>query len=128
MITDTKTDKELAIQIRNGDLIAFDRIYEKYSTRLYLFIYGIIKSQKDAEDIVQEVFIKVWDKREKINELSYSFSIKFDGLQLFSKNGYSYKQKSSDKDSVIVNNLPFNKNKALRFNVESVVFKNQFIK
>ena len=68
------------------------------------------------------------EKRVKINELCYLFSIKTDGLQLFSQNGYPYKQKSSNKDPFIVDNLPFNKNKALRYNVESVVFKNQFIK
>ncbi|MEN8122722.1 MAG: RNA polymerase sigma-70 factor [Bacteroidota bacterium] len=68
MITDSKTDKELAVLIRDGDIAAFDKIYKKYSNRLYLFVFGIVKSQKDAEDIIQEVFIKVWDKRERINE------------------------------------------------------------
>jgi len=68
MIKKPKTDKELAIQIRDGDISAFDKIYEKYSKRLYLFVYGIIKSKNDAEDIVQEVFVKIWDKRETINE------------------------------------------------------------
>ena len=68
MITDSNTDKELAILIRKGDIDAFDKIYKKYSNRLYLFVFGILKSQKDAEDIIQEVFIKVWDKRGKINE------------------------------------------------------------
>jgi len=68
MTTDYKTDKELAYLLKKGDITAFDKIYEKYSNRIYLFIFGIIKSQKDAEDIVQEVFINIWNKREKINE------------------------------------------------------------
>ena len=68
MISETITDQELAILIKKGDIRAFDKIYEKYSTRLYLFVNGIIKSQKDAEDIVQEVFLKIWNNREKINE------------------------------------------------------------
>lgn len=68
MTTDTKTDKELAILIRSGDITAFDKIYKRYSNRLYVFVFGILKSQKDAEDIIQEVFIKVWDKRDNINE------------------------------------------------------------
>ena len=68
MISDTLTDQELAVLIKKGDIRAFDKIYEKYSTRLYIFVNGIIKSQKDAEDIVQEVFFKIWNNREKINE------------------------------------------------------------
>jgi len=79
MTTDTKTDKELAVLIRSGDITAFDKIYKRYSNRLYIFVFGILKSQKDAEDIIQEVFIKVWDKRDKINEYlsfqSYLFTI-----------------------------------------------------
>ena len=68
MISDTLTDQELAVLIKKGDIRAFDKIYEKYSKRLYLFVFGIIKSKKDAEDIIQEVFIKIWDRRERINE------------------------------------------------------------
>ncbi len=79
MTIDTKTDKELAVLIRSGDITAFDKIYKRYSNRLYVFVFGILKSQKDAEDIIQEVFIKVWDKRDKINEYlsfqSYLFTI-----------------------------------------------------
>jgi len=79
MVTDTKTDRELAILIRNGDITAFDKIYKRYSNRLYIFVFGILKSHKDSEDIIQEVFVKVWDKREKINGYlsfqSYLFTI-----------------------------------------------------
>ena len=79
MISETLTDQELALLIKKGDIRAFDKIYEKYSTRLYIFINGIIKSQKDSEDIVQEVFFKIWNNREKINEFlslqSFLFTI-----------------------------------------------------
>ena len=79
MLTETKTDKELAKGIKNGDMLAFDSIYQKYSKKLYVFIFGILKSQKDSEDIVQDVFTKVWEKRATINEFlsfqSYLFTI-----------------------------------------------------
>jgi len=81
MISETQTDQELALLIKKGDIRAFDKIYEKYSTRLYIFINGIIKSQKDSEDIVQEVFFKIWNNREKINEFlslqSFLFTIAY---------------------------------------------------
>lgn len=47
---------------------AFDSIYKRYSVRIYSFVLGIIKSKDDAEDIVQEVFIKLWDKRDNLKD------------------------------------------------------------
>jgi len=68
MIQDHILDKELVYQIKRGNMSAFDSIYKKYSVRIYSFVFGIIKSKADAQDIVQEVFIKLWDKREILNE------------------------------------------------------------
>jgi RNA polymerase sigma-70 factor (ECF subfamily) len=81
MTQDQVTDQELAYLIRNGNMPAFDVIYKKYSVRIYSFVLGIIKSKDDAEDIVQEVFIKLWDKRESIKEYlsfkSFLFTIAY---------------------------------------------------
>ncbi len=46
---------------------AFDIIYKKYSRRLYGFVFRYIKQEADTEEIVQEVFIKIWQSRDKIN-------------------------------------------------------------
>ncbi len=46
---------------------AFDIIYKKYSRRLYGFVSRYIKQEVDTEEIVQEVFIKIWQSRDKIN-------------------------------------------------------------
>jgi RNA polymerase sigma-70 factor (ECF subfamily) len=68
MVKEPMSDQILSYQIKNGDMSAFDDIYKKYSVRIYSFVFGIIKSKDDAEDIVQEVFIKLWDKRKSLNE------------------------------------------------------------
>lgn len=72
-------DSDLATKIKKGDVLAFDEIYRRYSKRLYLFVFGIIKSKKDAEDVVQEVFVKIWENRSKIKQYlsfqSYLFTI-----------------------------------------------------
>lgn len=62
------TNYELAVRLRNGDLDAFNTLYWKYHAALYL---NVIKLTKDAgltEDIVQEVFITLWEKRSGIME------------------------------------------------------------
>ena len=53
--------------LKKGDVIAFDKIYELYSKRLYGFVLRYVKQKEDAEGIVQEVFIKIWETRNKID-------------------------------------------------------------
>nr|WP_282097929.1 RNA polymerase sigma-70 factor [Sinomicrobium weinanense] len=56
-----------------GDRSAFRAIFELMEPRLYGFVFSYTKSGYIAEEIVQEVFIKVWERREEIR-LSGSFS------------------------------------------------------
>lgn len=46
---------------------AFDIIYNKYCHRLHEFVLLYLKQEEDAEEIVQEVFIKIWESRSKID-------------------------------------------------------------
>lgn len=48
-------------------MVAFDAIYERYCKRLYEFVIRYVKAETDAEEIVQEVFIKIWEYRDKID-------------------------------------------------------------
>jgi RNA polymerase sigma-70 factor (ECF subfamily) len=66
-LKDTKTNKDLLILLKEGDMVAFDTIYNRYCKRLYVFVLSYIKQEADAEGIVQEVFIKIWEAREKID-------------------------------------------------------------
>ncbi|MCG6190145.1 RNA polymerase sigma factor [Maribellus maritimus] len=86
----TKTNKELLSLLRTGDRVAFYNIYEKYSKRIYAFVYRYIKQEEDAEEIVQEVFVKIWNLRETIDENSsfdsYLFTIAYNTtINLFRK-------------------------------------------
>ena len=75
---------------RQGDMIAFYNIYERYCKRLFGFVLRYIKNETDAEDIVQEVFIKVWETRNKIDVYSsfeaFLFTIAYNStISLFRK-------------------------------------------
>ncbi len=65
-----KSNKELLQLIQKDDKIAFYNLYERYSKRLYGFVLRYIKQKSDAEEIVQEVFIKIWESRSKIDVYS----------------------------------------------------------
>jgi RNA polymerase sigma-70 factor (ECF subfamily) len=60
--------QELIIRLKKGDMLAYDQIYHRYSHKLYSFVYRILKDEADSEDIVQEVFIKIWELREKLDD------------------------------------------------------------
>lgn len=48
-------------------MAAFDAIYNKYCYKLHEFVFLFLKQKEDAEEIVQEVFIKIWESRGKID-------------------------------------------------------------
>ena len=53
-------DKELFLQIANGDEAAFEKIFHTYNAKLLPFVTSITKSREVAEEIMQEVFLKLW--------------------------------------------------------------------
>jgi RNA polymerase sigma-70 factor (family 1) len=71
MITETilANERELFAEMAGGSQAAFNKIFYYYSQRLYFFIYQKVKSELYTEEIIQEVFIKLWKKREELNEV-----------------------------------------------------------
>ncbi len=72
-------EKELLSQVREGDVRAFERIYKSYSPRLYGSIFRIVKSVSVTEELLQDVFQRVWEHRKTIDVnlsfKSYLFTI-----------------------------------------------------
>lgn len=73
-LTDSRDDSVLVRQLVNGNILAFNTLFRKYSCRLYRFAIGYLKSDDESEELVQEVFTKVWEKRRDLKEeLSFKF-------------------------------------------------------
>ena len=66
----TKSNSDLILLIQKDDQVAFYNLYERYCRRLYGFVFRYIKQKEDAEEIVQEVFVKIWESRNKIDAYS----------------------------------------------------------
>lgn len=86
-------EKEAVEKLKKGDLEAFDTIYNIYASKLHSFGYKYLKSETEAEELVQSVFIKLWEKRKKIDtELSfrsYLFTIAYNDIcKLFRSRNY----------------------------------------
>ncbi len=59
---DHKTSDEAALvrRVQAGDELAFREIVERYQSKVFSIIYGILRNHNDAEDIAQQVFAKVY--------------------------------------------------------------------
>ncbi len=66
-MSSTSSSRELLKLLKRGDMVAFDAVYNQYSVRLYGFVLRYIKIEADAEEIVQEVFVKIWKARKNID-------------------------------------------------------------
>ena len=69
---DEKTnDKRLLEMIAIGDELAFKTLFERYRDKLHAYLYGITKSSEIAEEIVMDVFLKIWFARTKATEINH---------------------------------------------------------
>jgi len=89
-------DIELVERLQKGDVEAFDLIYEKYSGKLYAFGLKYLKSTEEAEELVQSVFLKLWENykilKKELSFKSYLFTIAYNDIcKLFRKRNYRQK-------------------------------------
>ncbi|MDR8393579.1 RNA polymerase sigma-70 factor [Aliifodinibius sp. S!AR15-10] len=54
-------------QIRNGNKEAFEKLFQEYYDDLHRFVWGYIGREDIAEELVQDVFVKVWKTRHKLD-------------------------------------------------------------
>lgn len=65
-------DHTLVQLLQNGNVAAFDSLFKVYSPKLFGFALKYFKNELDAEELVQEVFVKVWENRKTLkSELSF---------------------------------------------------------
>ncbi|HKF53021.1 MAG TPA: RNA polymerase sigma factor [Candidatus Acidoferrales bacterium] len=67
-----RSDVQLMLDVKAGDELSFEILLKKYRTPLVNFLYRMVKDQAAAEDLAQEVFLRVYRARKE-----YSPSAKF---------------------------------------------------
>jgi RNA polymerase sigma-70 factor (ECF subfamily) len=63
-------------QTLTGDVKSFSRIHDTLYSPLYFYLFKIVKDEDAAQDILQELFIKFWERKERfgpINNVKYYF-------------------------------------------------------
>jgi RNA polymerase sigma-70 factor (ECF subfamily) len=62
------SDAELAGKIKAGEKNAYQEFFERYAPRIYQFSLSYLKNKSDSEELVQDVFLKIWEKRDMLDE------------------------------------------------------------
>jgi RNA polymerase sigma-70 factor (ECF subfamily) len=68
-VLDLERDIELLRRIGNGDRTAFASFYDQYSGLLFSIAVKVLNDTKEAEDVLQEVFMQIWNKADAYNPL-----------------------------------------------------------
>ena len=75
------SDDQLILDLKAGNILVFNHIFEIYSSKLFLFAKAYLGSAEDSEELVQEVFTILWEKRDQLKSgfsfKSYIFTIAF---------------------------------------------------
>ncbi|MFW0715292.1 RNA polymerase sigma factor [Pedobacter sp. N23S346] len=69
---DLENEKQWISQLKNGDKHAFEVIYSHYCNSIYSKILKMTKDESIADDLLQDIFVKIWERKESIVE-EYSF-------------------------------------------------------
>ena len=62
------TDDDLLYRLKNDDHLAFTEIFNRYSQLLYAHAYNKLRVESDARDVLQDMFMKFWDKRGSLDQ------------------------------------------------------------
>lgn len=74
-----REDQELVRRLKQGDQEAFQELYQKYHSKIYYHTLKFTKSPALAEDVVHDVFVRIWEGRNALKEelsfQSYLFTL-----------------------------------------------------
>jgi RNA polymerase sigma-70 factor (family 1) len=74
-------DEQLMKEIKADNKFAFDTLYRQYSKKLFQFGFSILKSTEETENLIQDVFLNLWENRQKVEKdasvKSYIFTIAY---------------------------------------------------
>lgn len=75
------SDHELLALIANNDQLAFNQLFNRYWEKLFMYVVKIVKDEVEAQDVVQEVFVSLWQRREMLEEIQSLSSYLFGAVR-----------------------------------------------
>jgi len=94
-------EDQLIIHFKAGEEKAFKQIFDLFNNRLIFFTRGIIEDPETAEDLVQDAFLKLWDKRLNFKDLTSIKAFLYISLKNVSRNLYKHSKVKQKHDSLL---------------------------
>ena len=69
-------EREWMARVQNGDKQALRKLYDRFNKILFGMIYKILRNKEESEDLLQEIFVKIWNKADQFDPSrgsAYSF-------------------------------------------------------
>ncbi|RKD89830.1 RNA polymerase sigma factor [Mangrovibacterium diazotrophicum] len=80
-------ENQLIDRLKRDDALAFDSLFKIYGTKLYSFALKYLRSESESEELVQEVFVKIWENRKALKTdlsfKSYLFTIALNQIRKY---------------------------------------------
>jgi len=67
---DSSNEEQLVKRLSEGDEKAFRVLFMRYYPKIRCFLNGLLKSETEAEDLTQDVFVKIWMNRTRFAEVN----------------------------------------------------------
>jgi RNA polymerase sigma-70 factor (ECF subfamily) len=114
MAQSTQHEDALIRRAVQGDAVAFDRLVEQYSPRVYALAYRMIGSAEDAQDIAQEAFVRVYHALPRYKgEAAFSTwlyrivtNVCYDELKRRKRRPATFSEMESDEGEARIDTLP----------------------
>ncbi len=62
------TDEELMSEVKEGDIVAFETLVDRFKGTVYSLAYGMLRSREDAEEAAQDTFVKLFKARDRFED------------------------------------------------------------
>ena len=87
-----RQENDLIQQFNNGNEKALESVFMQFHARLCFLATGIVNNEKEAEDIVQNAFIKLWQLRANFTKLTAIKAFLYIAVKNSSRNVYKHQQ------------------------------------
>ncbi|MES2690239.1 MAG: RNA polymerase sigma-70 factor [Bacteroidota bacterium] len=101
---------DLFEQVRNGDRVAYEQLFKQHYTALVRFARDIVRDTDTAEDLVQEVFVKIWERKESIYITTSLKAYLYMAVKNHCLNKLRVEQKHAFMDESLADDLRFSSN------------------
>lgn len=80
---DKMSDEKLLLRVAEGDKAAFQQLYQNTDKTIYGFILSILRNPQDSEEVMQELYLKVWTSAGSYQSQGKPLAWMFTTLEIF---------------------------------------------